>query len=310
MKRPTILLLFLSFFVTVQGCSGTPDKKDDLITVAAKMSESTTSIEQNVVLATTTQFDYSRLDYSQDEPDFLFETEDNSKLSTDWRDDLLSELRLAAPNFDVPYVREEWGPGWIDDNYNCINTRHEVLIEESLATTSLDDRGCNVIAGKWYDYYSDEFFDDPAELDIDHMVPLHNAHVSGASNWPLETKNNFYNDLSDPHHLIAVSSSANRSKGSRGPEVWKPVNDAYWCQYAYSWIEIKARWNLSVSEIELQALQEMLNSCKGLPEQTYWFSNWLLRKGAMSTQDMSLTENEEKSELEGSFEETVDTNND
>ena len=54
----------------------------------------------------------------------------------------------------------------------------------------------------------------------------------------------------------------------------------------------------------------MLNSCKGLPEQTYWFSNWLLRKGAMSTQDMSLTENEEKSELEGSFEETVDTNND
>ena len=310
MKRLTILLLFLSFFVTAQGCSGTPDKKDDLITVATKMSESTTSIEQNVVLATTTQFDYSRLDYSQDEPDFLFETEDNSKLSTDWRDDLLSELRLAAPNFDVPYVREEWGPGWIDDNYNCINTRHEVLIEESVATTSLDDRGCSVIAGKWYDYYSDEFFDDPAELDIDHMVPLHNAHVSGASNWPLETKINFYNDLSDPQHLIAVSSSANRSKGSRGPEVWKPVNDAYWCQYAYSWIEIKARWNLSVSEIELQALQEMLNSCKGLPEQTYWFSNWLLRKGAMSTQDMSLTENEEKSELEGSFEETVVTNND
>ena len=310
MNRLTILLLFLSFFVTAQGCSGSPDKKDDLITVAAKMSESTTSIDQNVVLATTTQFDYSRLDYSQDEPDFLFETEDNSKLSTDWRDDLLSELRLAAPNFDVPYVREEWGPGWIDDNYNCINTRHEVLIEESLATTSLDDRGCNVIAGKWYDYYSDEFFDDPAELDIDHMVPLHNAHVSGASNWPLETKINFYNDLSDPQHLIAVSSSANRSKGSRGPEVWKPVNDAYWCQYAYSWIEIKARWNLSVSEIELQALQEMHNSCKGLPEQTYWFSNWLLRKGAMSTQDMSLTENEEKSELEGSFEETVDTNND
>ena len=310
MKRLTILLLFLSFFVTAQGCSGTPDKKDDLITVATKMSESTTSIDQNVVLATTTQFDYSRLDYSQDEPDFLFETEDNSKLSTDWRDDLLSELRLAAPNFDVPYVREEWGPGWIDDNYNCINTRHEVLIEESLATTSLDDRGCSVIAGKWYDYYSDEFFDDPAKLDIDHMVPLHNAHVSGASNWPLETKINFYNDLSDPQHLIAVSSSANRSKGSRGPEVWKPVNDAYWCQYAYSWIEIKARWNLSVSEIELQALQEMLNSCKGLPEQTYWFSNWLLRKGAMSTQDMSLTENEEKSELEGSFEETVDTNND
>jgi len=274
------------------------------------MSVSTTSIGQNLQLATTTQFDYSRLDYSEDDPDFLFEADDNSKLSTDWRDELLSELRLGPPNFDVPYVREEWGPGWIDDNYNCINTRHEVLIEESLATTTLDERGCIVIAGKWYDYYSDEFFNDPTELDIDHLVPLHNAHVSGASNWPLETKISFYNDLSDPQHLIAVSSSANRSKGSRGPEVWKPVNDTYWCQYAYSWIEIKARWNLSVSEIELKALQEMLNSCEGLPEQTYWFSNWLLRQGAMSTQDMSLTENEKKTELQGSFDETVDTSKD
>ena len=310
MKHLAIPLLLVSFFVTTQGCSASRNDNGELTTVATKIPKSTTSIDQNAVLATTTQFDYSRIDYSEDEPDFLFEAEDNSKLSTDWRDDLLLELRLASPNFDVPYVREEWGPGWIDDDYNCINTRHEVLIEESLAVTTLDDRGCNVIAGKWYDYYSDEFFNDPAELDIDHMVPLHNAHVSGASNWPLETKISFYNDLNDPQHLIAVSSSANRSKGSRGPEVWKPINDAYWCQYAYSWIEIKARWNLSVSEIELEALKEMLNSCDGLPEQTYWFSNWLLRKGAMSVQDMSLTENEEKTELKESFDETVNTNND
>ncbi len=310
MQRLAISLLFISFLATSQGCSSSLNDNKDLIPSSTKLSVSTTSVNQNLQLATTTQFDYSRVDYSEDEPDFLFEAADNSKLSTDWRDDLLSELRLDAPNFDVPYVREEWGPGWIDDNYNCINTRHEVLIEESLATATLDDRGCNVIGGKWYDYYSDEFFEDPAELDIDHLVPLHNAHVSGASNWPLETKINFYNDLNDPQHLIAVSSSTNRSKGSRGPEVWKPVNDTYWCQYAYSWIEIKARWNLSVSEIELEALKEMLNSCEGLPEQTYWFSNWLLRQGAMSTQDMSLTENEKKTELQGSFDETVDTNND
>ena len=54
----------------------------------------------------------------------------------------------------------------------------------------------------------------------------------------------------------------------------------------------------------------MLNSCEGLPEQTYWFSNWLLRQGAMSTQDMSLTENEKKTELQESSDETIDTSND
>ena len=310
MQRLPIPLLFISFFAIFQGCSASHNANDDLTPATTNLSMTSTSISQNLQLATTTQFDYTRLDYSEDEPDFLYEATDSSKLSTDWRDALLSELRLDSPNFDAPYVREEWGPGWIDDNYNCINTRHEVLIQESLATTTLDDRGCNVTGGKWYDYYSDEFFEDPAELDIDHLVPLHNAHVSGASNWPLETKISFYNDLNDPQHLIAVSSSANRSKGSRGPEVWKPVNDTYWCQYAYSWIEIKARWNLSVGELELEALEEMLNSCEGLPEQTYWFSNWLLRQGAMSAQDMSLTENEEKTELQGSFDETVDTSND
>jgi hypothetical protein len=53
----------------------------------------------------------------------------------------------------------------------------------------------------------------------------------------------------------------------------------------------------------------MLGFCNGLPEMTYWFSNWLLRDGAMSSQDMSLTENEEESELQESIEETVNMTN-
>ena len=96
--------------------------------------------------------------------------------------------------------------------------------------------------------------------------------------------------------MIAVNSGDNRSKGAKGPEAWRPPNEDYWCQYAYSWIEIKARWNLSVSEIEFYSLEEMLDSCEGLPELTYWFSNWLLRKGAMSEQDMAITEKEEEAE--------------
>ena len=40
----------------------------------------------------------------------------------------------------------------------------------------------------------------------------------------------------------------------------------------------------------------MLDLCDGLPELTYWFSNWLLRKGAMSTQEMLPTENEQETE--------------
>ena len=294
-------LLLLIIILLIQGCSG---KSEDSQVIEAKDDSSVDSAAETLTSTTinniTTNTSFQK-EPTNDKPQFLFDTESAGQLSTDWRDDLLAELRVATPDFETLYVREEWGPGWIDENYNCINTRHEVLVQESYEEVIFEDRGCKVVKGKWYDYFSGEFYDDPTELDIDHMVPLHNAHVSGASHWPTETKISFYNDLNDPQHLIAVSSSANRSKGSRGPEVWRPSNEEHWCQYAYSWIEIKARWNLSVSDIELTALAEMLNSCDGLPEMTYWFSNWLLRKGAMSTPEMSPTENEQTTELQESY---------
>ena len=298
--RTNFLLLFGGILLLV-ACSG---ESDDTRFVIPQVEESidlptTVKTTSTVNLPSTTT--YSLVEVENNEPEFLYEEVSTGQLSTDWRDDLLAELRIAEPDFETLYIREEWGPGWIDENYNCISTRHEVLIEESFEEVALDERGCKVIEGKWYDYYLNKFVDDPSGLDIDHMVPLHNAHVSGASLWPLETKINFYNDLNDPQHLIAVSSSANRSKGSRGPEVWRPENQDYWCQYAYSWIEIKARWNLSVSDIEFAALEEMLTTCEGLPELTYWFSNWLLRKGAMSSQEMSPTENEQMTESEESY---------
>ncbi|MAT63550.1 MAG: hypothetical protein CL881_07100 [Dehalococcoidia bacterium] len=298
--RTNFLPLFGGILLLV-ACSG---ESDDTRFVIPQVEESidlptTVKTTSTVNLPSTTT--YSLVEVENNEPEFLYEEVSTGELSTDWRGDLLAELRIAEPDFETLYIREEWGPGWIDENYNCISTRHEVLIEESLEEVALDERGCKVIEGKWYDYYLNKFLDDPSDLDIDHMVPLHNAHVSGASHWPLETKISFYNDLNDPQHLIAVSSSANRSKGSRGPEVWRPENQDYWCQYAYSWIEIKARWNLSVSDIEFDALEEMLTTCEGLPELTYWFSNWLLRKGAMSSQEMSPTENEQVTESEESY---------
>ena len=294
------LLLFGTTLLLV-ACSGESEDTRFLVPQVEESIALPAAIKTTSTVNPPSTTTYSVEAVNNNEPEFLFEKNSTGQLSTDWRVDLLAEIRIAEPDFETLYLREEWGPGWIDENYNCINTRHEVLIAESYEAVDLDERGCKVIEGKWYDYYSDEFFEDPSELDIDHMVPLHNAHISGASHWPLETKISFYNDLNDPQHLIAVSSSANRSKGSRGPEVWRPESQNYWCQYAYSWIEIKARWNLSVSEIEFAALEEMLATCEGLPELTYWFSNWLLRKGAMSSQEMSPTENEQETESEESY---------
>ena len=82
-------------------------------------------------------------------------------------------------------------------------------------------------SGQWLAPYSNTVVTDPGKLDMDHMVPLANAHASGAWNWSAEQRERYANHLEDSQHLIAVTASANRSKGARGPEDWKPEDRSY-----------------------------------------------------------------------------------
>ena len=100
---------------------------------------------------------------------------------------------------------------------------------------------------------------------MDHMVPLANTHASGAWNWSAEQRERYANHLEDPQHLIAVTGSANRSKGAQGPEDWKPADRSYWRQYATDWITIKDDWNLTVTLREADALTGMLDTCANPP---------------------------------------------
>ena len=173
----------------------------------------------------------------------------------------LSLVVGPIPHDLPPYDRDEWRH-WTDEDGDCQNARQEVLIAESTtAVTYTDADQCRVVSGTWMGPYTGEQFDDPGELDIDRMVPLGNAHRSGGWAWSDDRKRQYANDLSYDGHLIAVQAAANRSKGSDGPEDWKPPDPAYWCQYAIDWIAIKSSWDLSATESEAVALSEMLDTC-------------------------------------------------
>ena len=63
-------------------------------------------------------------------------------------------------------------------------------------------------------------------------------------------------------HLIAAKASANRAKGSKGPDDWRPPERGYWCEYAIDWISIKNAWELTATGTEAVALGEMLDACE------------------------------------------------
>ena len=178
-------------------------------------------------------------------------------------------LTVSAIPTNLPvYDRHDW-KHWTDADGDCQDARQEVLVAESQTTVSFrTDRRCRVTSGQWLAPYSNTVVTDPGKLDIDHMVPLGNAHLSGAWQWSAQQRERYANYLADPQHLIAVTASANRSKGARGPEAWKPEDRAYWCQYAVDWITIKKDWNLTVTTHEHRSLVEMLNTCANPPQLT------------------------------------------
>ncbi len=193
--------------------------------------------------------------------------------------DLWPESVLAIPEVDDEphregYDRDEWGR-WSDDDGDCLNTRHEVLMYEATASPFLRDDGCLVTGGSWLAAFTGTIVEDPRTLDVDHFVPLANAYRSGGWKWDRDTKRRYFNDMADPRHLIAVTASANRSKGDRGPEDWTPrgyaepdaAPDAMTdCMYADTWLDIKVRWVLTVTSAELAALTRMLATCDGDPD--------------------------------------------
>ena len=176
-------------------------------------------------------------------------------------------ITVAPITTGIPeYSRSEW-KHWEDHDGDCQNARHEVLIAESLVpVTYKTDRKCRVETGRWYGSFTGTYFEDPGDVDVDHMVPLKNAHNSGGWAWGPAMKEEYANNLGDDDHLIAVQDNANQSKGARGPDEWMPPDETYWCQYATDWSEIKHRWDLTMTEPEAEAVALMLGTCEDPPE--------------------------------------------
>jgi hypothetical protein len=173
------------------------------------------------------------------------------------------QLTIAPASHESTYARELFGAsGWIDVDDDCQDTRAEVLIEESTApVTFTTTRDCTVATGQWTDPWSGIVSTSARALDIDHTVPLANAWRSGAWAWTPEQRIAYANDLVDAPHLDAILLGENRSKGDDGPEQWRPPSRSAWCAYAQAWTQIKARWQLTATAAEWNAVVDLAAAC-------------------------------------------------
>ncbi|MFE0022847.1 HNH endonuclease family protein [Amycolatopsis sp. NPDC059021] len=168
----------------------------------------------------------------------------------------LAELIVAQRGTMDGYDRKKF-PHW-DNQGNSCNTRELVLKRAGKDVKAGAD--CNPTAGTWTSVYDGETWTKPGDLDIDHMVPLGQAWVSGAKSWTTEKREQFANDLTRPQ-LFAVTNSVNREKSDKAPDQWKPPLVSFWCTYATDWIVVKHYYGLTVTTGEKTALEDMLRRC-------------------------------------------------
>ena len=148
------------------------------------------------------------------------------------------------------YRRDDW-PHWKDPDGNGCDARQDTLILWSTTPATVDrSRGCKVLAGTWVSPYDGKVTASPADIQIDHMVPLAEAFRSGGWQWDAGRRRQFAND---PIELVAASGSSNNAKSDSPPNEWRPPRVESWCAYADRWVTVKAAYGLTVTTEERDA---------------------------------------------------------
>lgn len=170
-----------------------------------------------------------------------------------------------APESNADYDRKrDYGDGWASTGDGC-DVRDQVMLRD-MPDHQLREDGCSVATGVLDDPYTGttidfEFGREPGKSDavqIDHLIPLSEAHDSGAADWTQQEREAFAQNTAN---LLAVDGPANNDKSDKDAAEWLPENDAYQCQYIAGQIEIKAAHGLSVDQAEHDAMASVLEQC-------------------------------------------------
>ena len=176
---------------------------------------------------------------------------------------LLSLLIVKPESSNIKFDRDKHFGNWRDDDRDCLDTRAEVLVRESLIPPIFEK--CRATTGRWYSIFDGRTYLLATAVQIDHLVALREAWDSGASLWSKERRLSFANDLGYSGSLSVMTTKLNgnckKCKSDKDPTLWLPQKQQ--CLYAQRWIAVKYRWGLSIDIAEKRALANLLTGSCG-----------------------------------------------
>ena len=173
---------------------------------------------------------------------------------------LLEALTVKGRAPKTGYDRDLFGQGWQILN-GC--TMRNIILKRDLTTITIDEN-CKVKHGFLNDPYSGreiEFFygaTSSSAVQIDHIVAVSDAWQKGAQSWSPQKRIDFYND---PLNLLAVDGEANQAKGNQDAASWLPANKSFRCHYIGRQVQIKAKYELWLTEAEKVSMARQLTLC-------------------------------------------------
>lgn len=170
--------------------------------------------------------------------------------------DVLATIVVANEQRNDEYDRRAFPENVTLDSDGC--TARALVLQRDSQMPAEVERPCRVVAGVWWSSYDGLVITEPGELDLEHVVALHEAWGSGAWRWDTTTRARFANDLDDDRTLRVVTASSNRSKGNKDPSQWLPEHEESVCGFLADWIAIKARWQLTMDQSEWGRIRNVL----------------------------------------------------
>jgi Protein of unknown function (DUF1524) len=176
----------------------------------------------------------------------------------------LALLKVEPEGSMAGYSRDRFGPAWQDVDHNGCDTRNDILNRDLTNKTWKDSKHCEVATGTLHEPYTGKTIHfvrgvaTSAAVQIDHVVALGDAWVTGAKAWTAAKRLQYAND---PVVLLAVDGPANEAKGDDDASEWLPPRKAYDCRYVAKQITIKSKYRLWVTQAEHDAMAAQLARC-------------------------------------------------